>query len=88
MSLALKYRPTSLDEIVGQEHLLNPNKVLRQLIENDGLIHTFFYGPPGCGKTTLARVIAKILQRPFMSLMPPYSKSMRCERYSKAMPML
>jgi len=68
VSLALKYRPTSLDEIVGQEHLLNPNKVLRQLIENDGLIHTFFYGPPGSGKTTLARVIAKTLKHPFYEL--------------------
>lgn len=68
MSLALKYRPTTLDEIVGQEHLLGKGKVLRQLIENDGLIHTFFYGPPGCGKTTLARVIAKRLQRPFYEL--------------------
>ena len=68
MSLALKYRPSKLDEIIGQEHLLAPNAVLRTLIEKNALMHSFFYGPPGCGKTTLARVIAKHLQRPFFEL--------------------
>lgn len=68
MSLALKYRPKTLDEIVGQAHLLAPDTVLRTLIEKNALMHSFFYGPPGCGKTTLARVIAKRLQRPFFEL--------------------
>ncbi|MCH9740361.1 MAG: replication-associated recombination protein A [Epsilonproteobacteria bacterium] len=68
MPLALKYRPALLDEIIGQEHLLAKNAVFRSLIEKDALLHTFFYGPPGCGKTTLARVIAKTLQRPFYEL--------------------
>jgi len=68
LALALKYRPNNLDEIVGQEHLLAPSAVLRTLIEKDAMLHSFFYGPPGCGKTTLARVIAKILKRPFFEL--------------------
>jgi putative ATPase len=66
--LALKYRPKTLDDIIGQEHLLAQDAVLRTLIEKDALMHSFFYGSPGCGKTTLARVIANKLQRPFFEL--------------------
>jgi len=68
MSLALKYRPNTLNEIIGQSHLLDKGQPLRTLIEKKSLIHSFFYGPTGCGKTTLARVIAKALQRPFYEL--------------------
>ncbi len=68
MSLAQKYRPSTLDEIVGQEDLLAKGALFRTLIEKNALIHSFFYGPPGCGKTTLARVIAKVLRRPFFEL--------------------
>ena len=68
MSLAQKYRPTTLDEIIGQEHLLGKGAVLRTLIEKNALMHSFFYGPTGCGKTTLARVIARVLRRPFFEL--------------------
>ncbi len=65
MLFAHKYRPTTLDSILGQEHLLDEGAPLRQLIKADALPHVFFYGPPGCGKTTLARVIASVLERPF-----------------------
>ena len=65
MMLARKYRPTTLGGIVGQEHLLAPDAPLRRLIETDSLPHVFFYGPPGSGKTTLARAIAAKLDRPF-----------------------
>lgn len=68
ISLALKYRPNSLDDILGQSHLLGGHASLRKLIEKDVLLHSFFSGPPGCGKTTLARVIASILQRPFYEM--------------------
>ncbi len=65
MLLAQKYRPSTLDTILGQDHLLGRNAPLRKLIEADALPHLFLYGPPGCGKTTLARVIASTLDRPF-----------------------
>lgn len=68
VNLALKHRPKTLNELIGQPHLLGENAVLRKLIETNTLPHSFLYGPPGCGKTTLARVIAAILDRPFYEM--------------------
>ncbi|WP_406600589.1 replication-associated recombination protein A [Hydrogenimonas cancrithermarum] len=68
MNYALLYRPKSLEDFIGQEHLLSPSAPLRRLIEGDALQHSFFYGPPGVGKTTLARIIAEQLDRPFYEL--------------------
>jgi putative ATPase len=63
--LAARMRPTCLEEIVGQEHILGPNKLLRRAIEADRLGSIILYGPPGCGKTTLAEVIARSTNRYF-----------------------
>jgi putative ATPase len=58
-------RPETLEDVVGQEHILGPGKLLRRVIEADRLTNLIFYGPPGCGKTTLAEVISRITRRRF-----------------------
>jgi putative ATPase len=64
--LAERMRPSSLEEFVGQEHLVGPAKPLRVQIENDELSSLIFWGPPGSGKTTLARIIARLTASDFV----------------------
>lgn len=64
--LAARLRPQSLDEFVGQAHLLGEGKVLRRLIESDQISSMIFWGPPGVGKTTLARIIANRTKASFV----------------------
>ena len=64
--LAARMRPRTLEEVAGQEHILGPGKLLRRVIEADRLTNIILFGPPGCGKTTLAEVIARTTQRNFV----------------------
>lgn len=66
--LAERMRPTTIDQIIGQEHLLGKDKALRQLIEKGKLHSMIFWGPPGVGKTTLARVLANHANLPIEQL--------------------
>ena len=64
--LAARLRPETLDDFVGQKHLLGEGKVLRRLIEGDKIGSMIFWGPPGVGKTTLARIIANKTKAAFI----------------------
>ena len=63
--LAARMRPRTLEEIAGQDHMLGPGKLLRRAIEADRISSIILYGPPGCGKTSLAEVIARTTKRAF-----------------------
>ncbi len=63
--LAFKVRPQNIDEIIGQKHLLDTNKALRNMVENKHIQSMIFFGPPGTGKTTAAMAIANSLNRPY-----------------------
>ena len=66
--LASRLRPESLDEVVGQQHIIGPDKLLYRAIKADKLSSIIFYGPPGTGKTTLAKVIAHTTSAEFMQI--------------------
>ncbi|MGI8681756.1 MAG: replication-associated recombination protein A [Mycobacteriales bacterium] len=66
--LAVRMRPRTLDEIVGQRHLLGPGTPLRRLVEGDVAMSLFLWGPPGTGKTTLAHVLSQATRRRFVQL--------------------
>lgn len=66
--LAERLRPTSLDDYVGQQHLVGPSAILRKSIESGKMPSMLLWGPPGVGKTTLASIISHQLKRPFFTL--------------------
>ena len=66
--LASRLRPSTLDEVVGQEHIVGKDKLLYRAIKADKLTSVIFYGPPGTGKTTLAKVIANTTRANFTQI--------------------
>lgn len=68
LPLAERLRPKTLDQYIGQHHLVGEGAILRQMIENGNLSSFILWGPPGVGKTTLAKIIANHLERPFYTL--------------------
>ncbi|OAC98439.1 hypothetical protein MUCCIDRAFT_149854 [Mucor lusitanicus CBS 277.49] len=68
MPLAARVRPVSLQDFVGQEELLGPDGILKKLIDHDRIPSMVLWGPPGCGKTTIARIISKMTESRFVEL--------------------
>jgi len=71
--LAERLRPQSLDEVIGQRHLIGPGKPLSRMVEKNQLYSMIFWGPPGTGKTTIAHILAKSCGMPFVSLSAIFS---------------
>ena len=66
--LAERLRPKTIDEYVGQTHLVGPGSILRRMIESGNVSSFILWGPPGVGKTTLAKIIANTIDAPFYTL--------------------
>jgi len=79
--LASRIRPNTLANFVGQKHLVGKHKPIRKAIEEGHLFSIIFWGPPGVGKTTLARIYAKSLKATFPRIFRRFSRK---RRYSKA----
>ncbi len=79
--LAARIRPATLDEVVGQQHIIGKDKLLYRAIRADKLSSLIFYGPPGTGKTTLAKVIAKPPVRNLPRLTPRWREKRIWKRW-------
>src|SRR5574344_2066344 len=82
-NLALKMRPTTIDEVLGQGHLLGPGKVLRKMVDAKRLNSIILYGPPGIGKTSIARALAGSLGLVFHSYNASINGKDELKKYAK-----
>ncbi|MDY4127269.1 AAA family ATPase, partial [Peptostreptococcus porci] len=68
MPLADKYRPKTIDEVVGQSHIVGKDKLINNMIDNNNFPNMIFFGPPGTGKTTVAEIISKNANKSFYKI--------------------
>ena len=76
--LAERMRPQNLDEVVGQDEIIGSGKILTEVIKNQEPVNLIFWGPPGTGKTTLARILAKEFKADFIEISAVTSGKKRC----------
>ncbi len=74
------FRPKTIEDVVGQKHLVSKKSAFYKLLEQGNIPHSFFFGPPGCGKTTMAKIIANKLDAPFYEL---DATSLKVEQFRK-----
>lgn len=79
-NLALRMRPKTIDQVIGQEHLVGPGKIIRRMVEANRLSSMILFGPPGIGKTSIASAIAGRLSMPFGPSMQPSTAKNACKR--------
>ncbi len=79
-NLSRYFRPKTIEEVIGQEHLVSPDAAFYKLIKKGAMPHCFFYGPPGTGKTTMAKIIASELDAPYYEL---DATSLKVEQFRK-----
>ena len=79
-NLSRYFRPKTIEEVIGQEHLVSPDAAFYKLLKKRQMPHCFFYGPPGTGKTTMAKIIASELDAPFYEL---DATSLKVEQFRK-----
>lgn len=68
MPLADKYRPKSIEDVVGQKHIIGKDKVINNMIEKKFFPNMIFFGPPGVGKTTVAEIVSKVADKKFFKI--------------------
>jgi len=78
--LARTFRPKNIEDVIGQKHLVSKDSAFYKLLKNRQMPHSFFYGPPGCGKTTMAKIIASELDAPYYEL---DATSLKVEEFRK-----
>ena len=79
-NLALRMRPKTIDQVIGQEHLVGPGKIIRRMVEANRLSSMILYGPPGIGKTSIASAIAGTTKYAFRTSMQPSTAKNACKR--------
>jgi putative ATPase len=82
--LAERMRPSRLEDLIGQEHLVGPNGIIRKAIQSGNVPSMILWGPPGVGKTTIANIIANEVKRPFQMLECGECRGKRCARSNRS----